>query len=413
MGSWENAAENAVVYLRRKEYERRLVVNRLRREVFQQLNPSASDELLQELLEAEQSLRDAESERANAQEADPSSGLIVEPRGERRRRGMASTGLETTVQLNMAQLPTSIYHLLDAESNPLITCEVRASRSTVERGNCARRVRVTSYVEGYSAHSVDTFEVPVNRSHTVRQLPTLFPDRVRAVTELTRATLKVVVEDLDGEVELHETEPVWLLPRTSAALEVTDPQSGRRQDMTRYLSAFVTPNAPSLMEILKKAAHSHPEGRLVGYQGNEADVEPQVKAVYGALKAAAKVSYISSAIDFNPDQGSAGQRVRLPRESLENKEANCVDSTVLVASLLEGISLNPAIVLVPGHAFLAWETWRGSDGWRFLETTMIGSSAYEAACASAEKTAAAYKQRGQLTLLPLKELRAAGIMPME
>ena len=46
----------------------------------------------------------------------------------------------------------------------------------------------------------------------------------------------------------------------------------------------------------------------------------------------------------------------LPRESLADKEANCINGTVLFASLLEGISMSPAIVLVPGHAFLAWET---------------------------------------------------------
>ncbi len=34
---------------------------------------------------------------------------------------------------------------------------------------------------------------------------------------------------------------------------------------------------------------------------------------------------------------------------------------MLLASLLDAASLHPAIVLVPGHAFLAWETTEGTN----------------------------------------------------
>jgi hypothetical protein len=234
------------------------------------------------------------------------------------------------------------------------------------------------------------------------------------VNELTRATLNIVVEDLDGSVELHETEPIWLLARTSAPLAVMDPHTGNWQDLTRYLGAFVTPNAPSLMSFLREAARAHPTGRLVGYQGSPESVAPQIKALFDELKTKAEITYVDSVIAFNPQQGFATQRVRLPRESLADKEANCIDGTVLFASLLEGISMSPAIVLVPGHAFLAWETWRGSKQWRYLETTMIGSSTFEEACASAEKTAQIYKSSDRLRMWSLGELRTKfGITPME
>jgi hypothetical protein len=104
----------------------------------------------------------------------------------------------------------------------------------------------------------------------------------------------------------------------------------------------------------------------------------------------------------------------LPRESLFDKQANCIDGTVLFASLLEGISMRPAIVLVPGHAFVAWETWTSSGEWRYLETTMIGTSTFEQACLSAETTAKHFAAAKQLRLLPLVQLRSKlGITPME
>ena len=89
--------------------------------------------------------------------------------------------------------------------------------------------------------------------------------------------------------------------------------------------------------------------------------------------------------------------------------------TVLFASLLEAISLHPAIVLVPGHAFLGWETWTGAGEWKFLETTLIGTSTFEQACKSAELTRhATYKAKGQVRLWPLKQLRVKHkITPME
>jgi hypothetical protein len=312
----------------------------------------------------------------------------------------------------MAQIPTSYYHLLEVDADPLISCKVTA---TAGGEKDIRRIRVSSFIEGYSAAAVNTFEVKKRSSHTFDQLPVLFSEQVKGLTELTRASLNILVEDLDsGKVEIHETYPVWLLARTTAPLAVRDPQTGQWRDMMRYFGAFVTPNAPSLMRFLRTGAQHHPQGRLIGYQGDKDGVTHQVKALYDALKQEGNITYVNSLIDFSPEQGFASQRVRLPRESIETHQANCIDGTVLFASLLEGISLNPAIVIVPGHAFLAWETWRNSGEWKYVETTMIGTHGFEKACSSATSTAARYQSRKQLKMYPLNELRAThGIMPME
>jgi hypothetical protein len=415
------AIADQLIERRREEYERRTLVDRLRREIYgQHADPASVPELLEELAMAEAELEQAEGRRREIQGKDPKSGLILTTaRDAPTHRGAETTGLEVQVHLNMAHVPTSFYHLLSAEHTPLLTCTVEATRR-LDDGPNKRRVRVSSRVEGYSAMATNSFEIGIgkDKTHTFKQLPTFFPQRVREVTELTRATLSVEVEDLDGKMELHQTEAVWLLARTSAPLAVMDPQTGKWRDLTPYLGAFVTPNSVALMTFLREAADVHPEGRLVGYQGSRDNVTPQVKALFDALKVKAEITYVNSVVDFNPQQGLNTQRVRLPRESLADREANCIDGTVLFASLLEGISMSPAIVLVPGHAFLAWETWRDGDGgsnqWRYLETTMIGSSTFEQACASAEHTAGVYESRGQLRMWPLTKLRVElGITPME
>ena len=286
-----------------------------------------------------------------------------------------------------------------------------------------RRIRVISYVEEFSAKAVDTFELDNDREETFNQSPTFYRWRLEDLTELTRATLNVTVEDIDNQkIETHTTHPIWLLARTTAPLAVRDPLSGRPIDFSHYLGAFVTPNAPSLMHFLRSAARRHPLGRLVGYQGDASSVEPQVKALYEALKQEADITYVNSLISFTPEQGMANQRVRLPRESLADQQANCIDGTVLFASMLEAISLSPAIIIVPGHAFVAWETWKDSpDEWRFLETTMIGTHSFEEAHRSGEANAARYQALAEKSnnpkffkLWPLRELRAErGVMPME
>jgi hypothetical protein len=203
------------------------------------------------------------------------------------------------------------------------------------------------------------------------QLPTLFPEKVRQIDELTRATVNVLVEALDGTgVELHRTEPIWLLARTSAPFAVRDPSTGGWADLTKYFGAFVTPNAPKVMEFLPKIAAKNPHGGIVGYQDGPAAVQAQVEATFAALKELG-VRYINSTIAFGPDDGEVVQRVRMPSETLDSTGANCIDGTVLFASLLEAMTLNAAIITLPGHAVVAWQPEPEKDAWDYLDTVLI------------------------------------------
>jgi hypothetical protein len=399
--------------LREDEYLGRREVMRLRRLVYEQADPAAATDLLDELAAAERDLDKAEEKLAEAQAADPSAGLILTTKGEQRTLGADTTGLQAEVRLRMEYLPTAIAHLLQPDKTPLVSCTIKNVRQEE-----TRRLRVSAFVDGYSAAAVETVEIKANAEHTFDLLPVLYLEKASSVNEMTRAALNLLIEDLDGKVELHRSVPIWLLPRTSAPLAVRDPAGGGMVDMTPYFGAFVTPNAPAVMSFVRKAATHHPDHVLAGYQRDKSAVEPQVKAVFEALKADADITYVNSVVTFTPDDGFADQRVRLPRESLGDRQANCIDGTVLVASLLEAISLSPAIVIVPGHAFVGWETWTGSDEWRYLETTMIGSHSFEDACRSAEKTAARYGTAAapgpSFRFWPLRMLRSSRrITPME
>jgi hypothetical protein len=399
------------------EYDARRAVLALRQQVF---GGPTSTATIKALGAAERALVAAEKKRATAEAASGDlDGVLISSDRLSNLLGADSTGLVATVNLRMAQVPISIYHLFASDTDPLVTGKIE-NRSTDK----IRRLRVTSYIEGYSARSVDTLEVKKGSSGEFSHLPTLFVERTQTVAELTRATVNVLVEDLDkSNVELHRTQPVWLLARTSVPFMVRDPQTKTWRDLTRYFGAFVTPNDPAVMSFLRAVANRHPAGSLVGYQTDAAGVEAQIRAIFDALRQDADITYINSVISFAPEDGSQmTQRVRPPAESLKDHEANCIDGTVLVASLIEAMTMNAAIVVIPGHAFVAWEKSPKSDDWDYLETTMIGrkDTTFEAARDQARTVAAQLQEVAKATgdetrfrRWSIRELRAQRITPLQ
>lgn len=407
--------------LRQELYELRLHATRLQQEILVTTDPAALDELLKEAGQVERDISKAETSLREAGKA----GAPAETQ-HTVTRSSKTTALDATVSLRMTHIPTAIYHLLDTNDSPLLEVEL------VNTAREMRRVRVTARVEGYSADAVATVELDRSGDGTrrnVKLLPTLFPQAIDPVHELTRATITVLVEELiyagDNStrigtavrIENHDSLPIWMLARNSAPLSVRDPQSGEWVDLTRYFGAFVTPNRPEVMAFLRKAADHHPQKRLAGYQS---DVTAQARAIFDALKEEADITYVNSLIAFNPDESARGQRVRLPRESLAERQANCIDGTLLFASLLEAASLHPAIVVVPGHAFVAWERSPDSGRWAYLETTMIGTNTFAEAQEIGGRKAefwekqAAEGDAGKFRRWPIKKLRTAyGITPLE
>ncbi len=345
--------------------------------------------------------------------------------------GPDTTKLNVETAIKLQPVPTGIYHLLDPDVHPLLTVTV------TNLSDEPRRVCVTAFIEGISAKAVRTVEFKRTDRHQPRPislLPSLLPEPARLITEIQRATVHVIVEIFGSTVDAHTRTNVWstlteshdtfslmLLSRNSGFNAVEDPQTGQVQDLTRYYGAWVTPNVEAVQALVRLAADRAPDRRIAGYQGrsNPEATSAQVRALFETLRDAG-ITYVNSVIDFGAGRGQITQRTRLPAESLRHKSANCIDGTVLVASLLEAASLHPAIVLIPGHAFVAWETGDGNDDWDYLETTMIANQPFEAARDRARSLFAKFSADDLpgpdgplLRLLKLNDLRAAGIWPME
>jgi len=285
----------------------------------------------------------------------------------------------------------------------------------------ARTVVVESEVPGFTDKAINTVEVPAYGNITVGQTPVLRSAAIPA--EVKTAALHYKVSLADGTLIEEQTYPVKVFPKDTMVWEVKD--GDEEYDMSEYLAAWVTPHAAVIDPLMRKAAEYHPEKSIAGYQCGESCSEQewadysnaQVKAVFSALKNDYGITYINSPIAFG-NGGDNPQRVRLPQDSIAADSANCVDGTVLYASALESIGMNPHLIIMPTHAFVCYDTMPGSDAITCLETTMTGSATFEEAVAAGQEQYEEEMNTGNFKSgvsrdYPLADLRAAGILPME
>ena len=315
------------------------------------------------------------------------------------------------IELNMPCIPTAYYEVLDPAVYPLLTC-------TITPGSTSRRVRVSAIVDGYSTPAVEVVDVgPQTGPQVVKLKPILSPDAVANIVEIRAASVNVRADLLGGGDLDQRTPRVWLLARTSAPLAVQNPGDKTWQDMSQFLGAFVTPRQPPIQAYLRKVA-ARSGIQLLGYYG---DVEAQVQAVYATLKEETKLVYVQSSVEVNLEAGVRTQHVRLPRESLANGEANCADGSVLFASLLLAFGLQPALVILPQHIIVGWETAPGSGAWRYLDIAKIDTHDYAMAQQFGQAEGESYAAKAQTTgdaswfrRWPLKQLREElKIFPVE
>lgn len=138
-------------------------------------------------------------------------------------------------------------------------------------------------------------------------------------------------------------------------------------------AAYVNEDHEWIDQILKEALNSRAVNSFIGYQGKPDDVIQQVFAVWYVLQRRGfRYSSITDTSGTGTTQKVYSQYVRLFDESINASQANCVDGTVLLASILKKIGIRVALILVPGHCLLAFDL-DGKGNWRGLETTMMGN----------------------------------------
>ncbi|PWH18622.1 MAG: hypothetical protein DDG59_05685 [Anaerolineae bacterium] len=243
------------------------------------------------------------------------------------------------------------------------------------------RLKVLSEVQGYTDLSMDTVTVAGNETLEVRQNPRLISSKIEnlnvqqpaqfhlRVAALQQGVEKMLLEETGETLVLARRDFPWGIPGMSEA------------EIFELLAAMVTPNDPKVEELLRAAADYTESGSMWGgYSGVEGDEDGKVwerlEAIWRAADEIYNLTYVSTLVTYAPGDI---QRIRLPRETLEQHAGNCIDLSLLFASAAEAIRLEVAIIGIPGHAFIGVRTDQVGDRYYFIETTLIGQSSFERA----------------------------------
>ena len=88
-----------------------------------------------------------------------------------------------------------------------------------------------------------------------------------------------------------------------------------------------------------------------------------------------KLTYISTTVSF------AGGHAADPaaRGGPDQSSGNCIEMTLLYASVAEALGMDAAMILIPGHAYVAIRVDDTDQNYYFIETTMIGQATFDEA----------------------------------
>lgn len=277
------------------------------------------------------------------------------------------------------QIPTSIYENLEplekyvfwVQASNENSCRISLDIDVKFRHNDGIRKKIV-------LRSMSDTTIGINPQLNIRA------DRREFLADRTQYIEWEITQSVEnGEIENKKSISEGSEMVTMLALGSIDWNIGRifcpnkeRESPFALITSWIQPNEPKIKEVVMKASEKT-NGSMVGYQRKIfeehsnlvglSDTEItryQVKILYQLLQDFYEIRY---------DGGGIGQSINFPYETIRDKSANCVELSVLMASLLMEVGIEPVIVIVPNHAFIGWRVWDDEDLYDFVETTMLGA----------------------------------------
>lgn len=244
----------------------------------------------------------------------------------------------------------------------------------LKSGHANTVVRIELAETPFYARSVSTFVLPKERTEYI-----IYPDilwRYNALRDNEQAEpISVVANvEVDGKDMGQKV-------RTFSVRSINECLLGFNKQLpdgrTRYVStrlfyaAYVNEENPLIDKVLREALNTRIVRRFLGYQSTPEMVDKQVYALWYVLQ---KRNFKYSSVSYSSLSSNVvyAQRVRTFEDALNSSQINCVDGSVLFASLLRAINITPVLVQMPGHMFVGYYTDSAKKNLTFLETTMIG-----------------------------------------
>ena len=287
------------------------------------------------------------------------------------------SGFEITDELGGNIFPSSILSVATTDAQVIVPSDslyVGNPKSCisirVRSGKAYSRVRIEVAETPFFSLSVSEFVLA--KPHTEY---TIYPDIIWNY-EALKNNKQAEPISVAVTVELNGKE-MGQRVRTFSVRSINECLLGYVTDGTKFhdtgvfFAAYVNEENPMIDQLLREALNTRIVNRFQGYQGDSAQVVRQVYALWNVLQrrefkySSISNSSLSSNVVF-------AQRVRTFDDALASSQINCVDGSVLFASLLRAINIDPVLVRIPGHMFVGFYTDSKHSHIKFLETTMIG-----------------------------------------
>ncbi|HEY4964199.1 MAG TPA: hypothetical protein VIH90_05880 [Candidatus Saccharimonadales bacterium] len=252
-----------------------------------------------------------------------------------------------------------------------------------------RALEVESEIVGYTDSVSERVEVPRLGGEggparkVIKQCPPLKSGILEAMSGPMNATLAYKIyetQDDNRTLIASGSKTVRLLANDQIIWSLKDVTSGATYNLEPTLASWVDPHdEDGKLDAVRLAANSfHPNGKLRGNADSRATLEEQsqdVKALYDCLNQKFGIAYGDHPLNYGFQYGdpATAQRILTAPQVLISKTGVCIDFVILFASLMEGLGINPFLIVDETHAFLGWGDYKGViDDMGFLETTMLG-----------------------------------------
>ena len=265
---------------------------------------------------------------------------------------------------------------------------------------------ITAQVRGWSAELRETAVVGPHEVRTFSLDPELLSQAYEN-GEMRAATLDVEVLDPVTGHTFAQQKTVYLH-------SASDLYWGRKFANAQLLARWVTPHDDRVLQLVANAERLIPGRHMRGYNSVpgvklEKQVRAQALAVFQAMRRS-RIGYVSSIYTFGNYPGES-QRIRLPHETLELSNANCIDVSVAFASAMENLDMKPVVVIVPGHAFTGVRLGPNSQQILYLDLTVLPRGTFASAQARAQEWLKKFPPDQVLTV-DIGAARSLGVYPM-
>lgn len=212
--------------------------------------------------------------------------------------------------------------------------------------------------------------------------------------------------------------PTWVSVST---LTLRDGVYGDNYHVGSVVAGYVNENHPMIDQILAEAKATGICPAFVGYGDSQAELMGQLQAVWAALQKRG-ITYSNIADSTHSDRHSF-QHVRMFEQCLTSGQANCVDATAMLASVLKKIGLKVGVIFMPKHAYLVVYDKSGKRREFAIETTGLSnaslSESIKAATESQEHNLRKIEsllddddEDGEFFEVAIEDCRKAGIQPI-